>query len=109
MVTKTQKRVFEFFGDLRRRPYFVFYKLREVLIPEFGDLIHQIGGDYLACGREGSEVQACIQGHEKSTRRIFGPSGGQSFARPPANLKTGALPKASRGRSNRLRRRGPSR
>jgi hypothetical protein len=76
MVTKTQKRVFEFFGDLRRRPYFVFYKLREVLIPEFGDLIHQIGGDYLACGREGSEVQACIQGHEKSTRRIFGPSGG---------------------------------
>ncbi len=92
MVTKTQKRVFEFFGDLRRRPYFVFYKLREVLIPEFGDLILQIGGDYFACGREGSELASLHSRAEKSTRRIFGPSDGSKLCPAACELEDWGTP-----------------
>ncbi len=41
---KTQNGVFEFFGDLSEASSIVFYELHMVLIPEFGDLIPEIGG-----------------------------------------------------------------
>jgi|HubBroStandDraft_4_1064222.scaffolds.fasta_scaffold06584_3 hypothetical protein len=40
--TKTQKRVSEFLGDTSWAASIVFYKLREVLILEFGDLIPEV-------------------------------------------------------------------
>jgi hypothetical protein len=39
---KYQEGIFEFFGDLGSSPLFVFYKLRRVLLPEFGDLIFRV-------------------------------------------------------------------
>jgi hypothetical protein len=80
--------IFEFFGYLSFPPLFVFYKLRRVLLPEFGDLILRIWHQKMAQLKAGSAREK--RRSLNSLRLSEVPGGIGSSADPGVVEKSGA-------------------